>query len=140
MKKTLITLVATTSAALILGGCPTNGVPAGDPITLRVINDSDFDVDPAIEFGESDALLDALDVGILAPGESVDVEFNCEDIAVLTASSSTQIGDTADFVLDPLPLFQLDTDYFCGELIIFQFFGNGLDFEVQVDAGGDQLF
>lgn len=122
---------------LVSGGCPG---PVSNEITVRVVNDTDFDVDPAVEFGRSPFSLENLDIGILAPGDVVEADFNCADARALTTTNSTQFGLLSDFVLDPLPIFELDADYFCGELIEIDFVGNGQDFDVFVDAGGENIF
>ncbi len=130
----------TALAVLLIGGCPDFTFIVDPPITVRVINNTDFEVDPGIEYGQTAATLRWLDIGLLAPGEVVDVDFDCELLGVLTTTDSTQLGYSVDYVLDPLPLFLLDVDYFCGELIVIEFVGNGLDFDVYVDAGGESIY
>jgi hypothetical protein len=132
-----------TAVALLAAGCGGVTIIGGsdeDIITVRAINNTDFDVDPNIEYGTSRNSLRGLDLGILAPGEAVEADFTCDEIEVLTSTDSTQLGLTVDYVLDPLPLFEIDEDYFCGELVEFEFFGSGQDFAVAVDAGGENIF
>ena len=136
------------SIALLAVGCgevTIIGGPGGDgpvvgTITVRVTNNTDFDVDPNIEYGTSRNALRALDVGILAPDELAEVDFFCDEIDVLTSTESTQLGLSVDYVLDPLPIFERGVDYFCGELVEFEFVGSGQDFDVLVDAGGENIF
>jgi len=135
-----LVLASAALAVLLIGGCADVTFPDDGSITVRVINNTDFDVDPAIEFGRSSNSLVSLDLGILAPGEVVDVDFDCDEIDVLTTTGSTQFGSWADYVLDPLPIFELDGDYFCGELVLFEFVGNELNFDVFVDAGGENIY
>ena len=123
----------------IIGGSGGDG-PVADTITVRVTNNTDFDVDPNIEYGTSRNSLRALDVGILAPDEVAEVDFFCDEIDVLTSTDSTQLGLSVDYVLDPLPIFERGVDYFCGELVEFEFVGSGQDFDVLVDAGGENIF
>ena len=123
----------------IVGGSGGNG-PVADTITVRVTNNTDFDVDPNIEYGTSRNSLRGLDVGILAPDELAEVDLFCDEIDVLTSTDSTQLGLSVDYVLDPLPIFELGVDYFCGELVEFEFVGSGQDFDVVVDAGGESIF
>lgn len=123
----------------IIGGSGGDG-PVADTITVRVTNNTDFDVDPNIEYGTSRNSLRALDVGILAPDEVAEVDLFCDEIDVLTSTDSTQLGLSVDYVLDPLPIFERGVDYFCGELVEFEFVGSGQDFDVLVDAGGENIF
>lgn len=123
-----------------LGSCGIPGIIVGGTITVSIFNNTDFEVDPAVEFGRSEPALRGLGVGILAPGELVEVDLNCDEAILLTTTNSTQLGFATDYVLDPLPLFEIDFDYFCGELVDFEFVGNGLDFDVFVDAGGENIY
>ena len=128
---------------LLAGGCPVRGggiIIDDDEITVRVFNNTDFDIDPGIEFGRSTGALRFLDLDIIEPGEIVDVDIDCDDVLVLTATDATQFGLFNDFVIEPLPFFELDFEYFCGELVLFEFVGNGTDFDVFVDAGGENIF
>jgi len=128
-------------AAPLIGGCGLTVVPGvGGFVTISVINNTDFDVDPGVEFGAFSTSLAFLDVGVLAPGDIVDVDVDCDDIVFLTTTDSAQLGGSVDYVLDPLPIFELDLDYFCGEIVEFEFVGNGQDFDVFVDAGGENIF
>lgn len=121
-----------------MAGCPQQAAP-DDEVTVRVTNNTDLDVDPKVQFGGSASSLETLDTGILSPGDVVEFSIRCDDALVLTATDSTQFTLLDDFVLDPLPIFEIDTDYFCGELIEFEFVGNELDFDVVVDAGGENI-
>lgn len=139
--------VAVALAALMLPGCGSVVVGGGgggglvdDFITVRAINSTDFDVDPAIEYGRSRNSLLFLDLGVLEPDEFAEVDIECGEALVLTTTDSTQIGGSVDYVIDPLPIFEIDEDYFCGELIEFEFVGNGQEFDVFVDAGGENIF
>lgn len=128
---------------LMTSGCPgTDGIwiISDNTITVRVFNNTDFDIDPGIEFGRSDFSLLFLDLGVIEPGEIVEASINCDDILVLTATDATQFGLFSDFVLSPLPLFDLGIEYFCGEVVLFEFVGNGTSFDVFVDAGGENIF
>lgn len=115
-------------------------IPRNTEISVRVINNTDFDVDPGVEFGRSELFLQSLNAGILAPDEVVTFDIDCDDALVLTTTDSAQLGLFTEFVLDPLPLFEIDFDYFCGELIVIEFVGNGQEFDVFVDAGGENIF
>jgi hypothetical protein len=70
----------------------------------------------------------------------VDIDVDCNDADVLTATDSRQFELGGEFVLDPLPVFDLGNDYFCGDLVTFEFVGNGSDFDVFVRAGTRKIF
>lgn len=111
-----------------------------DVVTVRVFNNTDFEVDPRVGVGVTRTVFDELDTGILGSGDIVEFDLNCDDAIYLTATESAQLGTAEDFVLDPLPVFEIDQEYFCGELVEFEFVGNGRDFNVFVDAGGQNIF
>ena len=135
--------ITTVCVMALIAGC--GGVVAGPltgpgTVTVRVFNNTDFDVDPGIEFGFSANSLRLLDTGIVASDEIVEVDFFCNEIIVLTATEPAQLGFSSDFVHDSLPIFEIDFDYFCGEVVEFEFVGNGQQFDVFVDAGGENIF
>lgn len=136
MSRRLAMVLTLSAATILVTGCPS----APTLVTVRIINNTAFDVDPQVQFGLSANDLETIDTGILAPGESAEVDLSCADALVLTATNSRQIGLVADFVLDPLPIFRLDTAYGCGDLIEFQFEGSGDTFDVFVDVEGVNLF
>ncbi len=128
-------------ATSLVSGCGFSiFIPGSDEVRVRVINNTDFDVDPGVEFGISENILELFDSGILASGEIVEADIDCDDIIVLTATEPAQLGFSADFVLDSLPFFEIDFDYLCGDLVEFEFVGNGQQFDVFVDVNGANLF
>lgn len=142
-KRHLINFFAAIGFTVLAAGCGVivgPGLPGSDTVAVRVFNNTDFDVDPGIEFGVSENALFLFDTGIVASGEIVEADFFCDEIIVLTATEPAQLGFSSDFVLDSLPFFEIDFDYFCGELVEFEFVGNGQQFNVFVDAGGENIF
>lgn len=124
------------------------GVPGGpfDPpifdagITITVINNSDFEIDPFIDAEDFDFFLYDIDFGIVFPGEIVSADFFCDELLTLSSTEAEQYVFDEVWVLDPLPIFEQDFDYFCGEEVTLEFFGNGPDFDVIVDANGEIIF
>ncbi|MDX2197423.1 MAG: hypothetical protein SF069_00455 [Phycisphaerae bacterium] len=138
--KTWIVSMSLAGLAIGLTGCPQRQPVESGIVTVRVVNNSSFDVDPSIEFGTSNNSLEALDTGTLAPGEAANFEIDCNDVLRLTSTEATQIQPATDFVLDALPIFRLNTDYACDELVEFEFVGSGNSFDVVVTANGEQIF
>ncbi len=136
-------LAVATFATVFVAGCGFSIlaiIPDSDEVRVRVINNTDFDVDPGVEFGMSENALELFDSGIMASGEIITADIFCDDIIVLTATEPAQLGFSSDFVLDSLPFFEIDFDYLCGDLVEFEFAGNGQDFDVFVDVNGENLF
>lgn len=148
MQRLRITAALCAALAMVsLAGCPITITPGGSlipqtdpPITIRVINNTDFDIDPGVEFGFTQSSLELLNTGVLEPGDIATATFDCDEVTFLTATEPAQLGVSVEFVLDSLPFFEVDIDYFCGETIEFEFFGNGQDFNVEVTANGEVIF
>lgn len=122
------------------GGIPIGGGGVDFPILVTVINNTGFEVDPGIEAEDIDFGVQFIDFGVTLPGEIISAELFCEEAITLTSTDAIQFGLFGDTVLAPLPIFELDFDYFCGEEITFEFVGNGPTFDVFVDADGFELF
>lgn len=124
-----------------IGGGPIGGGPFIDPgITVTVINSTDFEIDPFIEYEDIDGNVFSLDLGIVFPGEIVPTDFFCDEVIFLTSTNAEQyvFGDV--FVLEALPFFEQDFDFFCGEEVTFEFVGNDIGFDVFVDADGFVIY
>lgn len=137
MKK-FLQLAGIAMLATVMGGCPQRA-PDNRNVIVRVENNTNFDVDPGIQFGRSTSSLSNLDTDVLTPGEFAEFEISCTDAQRLTATEPTQLGDTADFVLDSLPFFRQGSDFACEEEVVFEFVGDEDDFDVIVTANGDAL-
>lgn len=138
MKRRALLGLALLGLPFATGGCP--GGIFSNTILIVVHNDTDFEIDPAIEVGFSEDFLDFLNFGILAPDEVVEIEVDCGDAILLSSHEAVQFTLLGDFVLDHLPIFEIDVDYFCGEVIEFEFEGSFDAFDVFVFAGGEQIF
>lgn len=124
-----------------IGGGPIGGGPVADSgLTVTVINSTDYDIDPMIEYEDIDGVGYFLDLGVVYPGEVVPTDFFCDEVIYLTSTNAEQYvgGDT--YVLDPLPYFEQDYDFYCGEEVTFEFVGDDIDFDVYVDADGYVLY
>jgi len=112
----------------------------GPPILVTVINNTPFEVDPGIEAEDIDFGVQFVDFGVTLPGDILTAELFCEEAITLTSTDAIQFGVFGDTILEPLPIFELDFDYFCGEEVTFEFVGSGPTFDVFVDADGFQLY
>lgn len=136
----ILCAAVSTLAAILASGCNVVIIPDSDTVTVRVINNTDFDIDPGIEYGVSENSLFSFNTDVVAPDEIVEADFDCDEIIVLTATEPVQLGFSTDYVLDSLPFFEMGFEYFCGEVVEFEFVGNGQEFDVFVDAGGENIY
>lgn len=119
----------------VMGGdCVSTFPPLPGPdgpsiVTLELVNDTDFFVDPFIYVHPdenvpvsvliSDENLVLLDPPELEPGEIVELDFFCEDIgAVITDRPLLLDGDLA-FESSNSPLLRWGDDFLCGDLVTF---------------------
>ena len=120
---------------------PVVGDPFVDPgITVTVINSTNFEIDPFIEYEDIDGAVFSLDLGIVFPGEIVPTDFFCDELIFLTSTNAEQYVFNDVIVLDALPIFEQDIDYFCGEEVTFEFVGDDINFDVFVDADGFVIY
>jgi hypothetical protein len=125
----------------IIPGGPIGGGPFVDPgVTVTIINNTNFDIDPMIDYDDIDGNPFFLDLGIVFPGEVVSTDFFCDEVIFLTSTNAEQyvFGDV--IVLEALPFFEQDFDFFCGEEVTFEFIGDDLNFDVIVDADGFVIY
>jgi len=134
-RSALISTILLTSGLLALGGCPQTGDPSASTIIIRVINDSDFDIEPRIETAAGTGSFFSIGDGTVFAGETVDFEIDCSAAQRVRAVDPFQIGSTEEFVLENLPTFFINVDYACGEIITFDFAGNEEQFDLVVRAG-----
>lgn len=124
-----------------IGGGPIGPGPIVDPgVTVTVINSTNFEIDPFIEYEDIDGNVFSLDLGIVFPGEIVPTDFFCDEVIFLTSTNAEQYVFNDVIVLDALPFFEQDFDFFCGEEVTFEFIGDDLNFDVIVDADGFVIY
>ncbi len=115
------------------------------PYTVRVeiFNDTDFEVVPRIKFDDDNNFFarlipaEELDLGALAPGESIQLDMACDKVGLIFSDEAGQFVPDEDD-----PIAQADEtrrlirgdDYHCGDTILFHFLGNGDDFGVVVSV------
>jgi len=127
--------------ALLSGGCP--GGLGGNTVRVVVINNTSYSVQPNIKFDSDNGFFgglfpsSTLDTGLLAPGQRVTTDFNCDELGTIFSDGATQvfvIGN--DATADSTKTLQLDEEYSCGDTIRFTFVGSGSDFGVNVEVNG----
>lgn len=127
--------------ALLSGGCP--GGLGGSSVRVIVINNTNFSVQPNVKFDADNGFFgglfpsSTLDTGLIAPGQRVTTDFNCEDLGTIFSDGGTQsipLGN--DPTASPTRTLQLDEEYSCGDVIRFTFVGDGSDFGINVTVNG----
>ena len=130
---------------LTMAGCPIDGLSFLLPNEIRVeiVNDTNFSIDPHIEFDEDDGLLgglftgEELDTGLIAAGETQIFRFDCDSLGTIRSDEAEQFfGILGSAAADSSPTLQRDDDYDCGDTIRFRFVGDGSDFGVIVSVNG----
>lgn len=117
-------------------------------VTVRLINETAFEVNPAVFVTPvGDLLIDALTeavvtanineqtvFGTLAPGEDISRDYDCDDIQafmVKDAELQSGIGISPEADSD---LFLVDEDFECGDVITVRYTGGLTGFRVQATA------
>ena len=124
---------------LLLGGCP---LPGTGVVTVELINDTDYEVDPWIVFDDDTGWAaqvypeSLLDTGLLLPGEVVAYDFYCDDLGVILSDEADQFVDDLIYRDWGTPPLVRGEDFQCGDLIQFQFLGNADTFGVVVAING----
>lgn len=136
----VLSLFALMGGECVSIGFPIPPTPIDDFITVTVINNTDFDIDPMVDAEDFNFDVYLLDFGILFPGEIVSIDLFCDEAISLSSTNAEQYVFDEVWILDPLPIFELDFDYFCGEEVTFEFIGNGPDFDALVDANGEVIY
>lgn len=140
---------------LLLGGCP-NGIGSiisdlvGDltGVTVEIVNDSGWTIEPDIRYSEDDGDFaafiaglfggDELSVPLMAPGADATYNFNCDSLGVIYSGQTVQYG-LLGFELgeaDASDILVRGDDYSCGDTITFTYVGSGDSFGVVVSING----
>lgn len=140
--------ILTAALALMSSGCPGSFSgpgflpPAFDFITVELINDTPFEVDPFIVFDQDDGFLgslfpgEVLATGLLLPGEIIAFDFDCDELGVIRSEEPEQyVGEFIYTAFSTRTLVQGE-DFFCGDLLQFQYVGEADTFGVIVAVNG----
>ena len=136
----------------LIGGCPGLNIELPDGmsiqlpgtrlITLELINDTNYYVNPRILFDDDSNFLAAwfpseeLATGDLAPGEVLIYDFDCDELGLVLSDEAVQFVGSFDYVAYASRTFHRGEDYDCGDLIQFQFIGDAEAFGVVVAING----
>ncbi len=149
-------LVWALSVGILLSGCGgdiTVNLPDGSDVTvplpdlnpdtvrIEVYNDTDFDVDPRIQFDNDSSWLaslfpsEELATGTLEPGDLLRFTMDCDQVALVRSEGADQfLFDETIGQADSSRTLRIDEDYECGDVVQFHFIGSGDDFGVIVSV------
>lgn len=158
-RKPVLTIAcAALLVGLNLGGCANLGEALSlldqflpeRTITVQVINETSFWVDPHIRFDDDDGDFDAfiagvfggsddLATGLVAPDELVEFQFACDELGLIFADEAEQLGilNLVIAEVDETDVLQREEEFDCGDLIRFRFVGDYGSFGVIVSVNGN---
>ena len=110
-------------------------------VTVELVNDTGFDVDPYIRFDDDEGFLaqlfpaDDLATGLLEPGDVLVFEFVCDELGLIFSDGAEQLGLFGVIAqADESAILQRDDDFDCGDLVRFRFIGDFEQFGVLVSV------
>lgn len=137
-------------ASLAVGGCDGINLDLGElgleirgltTVTVELVNDTGFDVDPYIRFDDDEGILaqiwpaDDLATGLLEPGDVLVFEFACDELGLIFSDGAEQLGLFGVIAqADESTILQRDDDFDCGDLVRFRFIGEFEQFGVLVSV------
>ncbi len=111
--------------------------PFQKQITINIINDTDFDVDPNIVFDNDTSLLagwfpsETLETGLIEPGGFATFYLPCSDVGILLSDNAKLIDGGLVIATANDSVTLTDGDNFeCLDKIEFQFIGSANNFAV----------
>jgi hypothetical protein len=113
-------------------------LPGVGVITLEVLNDTGYEIDPRIRYDDDSGFwaglwpADELGVHSLAPGELYTITFDCDALGMIVSDEAEQFIGRASFTAPDSRRLERDNEYHCGDRIQFQFLGDGDSFDVVV--------
>ncbi len=143
--------IGVAAAGLLLAGLAAGckglsiDIPGFTTVTLEIVNDSPFDVDPRMvtsdsQGGFSDIFTgggDDLATGILAPGDKLVYNFDCDSLQRVFSDAPEQLDDgELAGAAQPSRVLKQDRDFECGDTVRFRFIGTGQNFGVIVSRNG----
>ena len=117
---------------------------SGNVVTVEVVNDTPFDVDPRLVTSEESGFFGGLfgndsdlATGIVAPGDAISLDLDCDSFATIFCDAAEQLdGNDLVGAVQPTKRFEIDQDFECGDVIRFRFVGSESSFGVQVSVNG----
>ncbi len=149
MKRSHLAYLMGLLVAANLGACPgiTITIPDGGDIIIpgtgtvvvEVFNDTDYEVDPRIRFDDDTGFFAAafpseeLATGILLPGELARFNMDCDRVGVILSDEAGQFfGPDTIGQADETRTLERDSDFGCGDTILYHLIGDGDGFGVIV--------
>ena len=144
MKYRLLAIAVAGVSTVLLGGCPEIGaiIPGFNTVTVEIVNDTSFSVDPNIRYDNDSGLLaglfpaDTLDTGLIASGDAFSYTFDCDELGTIFSDEAEQVTLFADYVADATDRMEREEEFDCGDVIRYRFVGDGIDFGVIVSING----
>lgn len=144
-------LPAIATVACLAGGCSRFDlgalerlVPGGNTVTVQLLNDTSFAVDPFIRFDDDSGPLaqlfpaEQLTTGLLQPGDLLEFSFDCDKLGLILSDGAQQL-DLFGRVLaqaDDSGVLKRADEYDCGDLVRFRFLGDFETFGVVASVNG----
>ena len=148
LQRTLALLAPLALYALNAGGCAGleglgDLIPGFNTVTVELINDTSFPVDPNIRFDDDPGFFaglapaDTLDTGLIPPGEARSYTFDCDELRLIVSDEAEQIIPLfGTYTADKTANVERGEEFDCGDVIRFRFVGEGVDFGVIVSVNG----
>ncbi len=109
--------------------------PPADFVTVELINETDFPVDPGLFVDGLEFVLEG--DPLLAAGEIVTLEFDCFAGTKLQ-TDAILLAPEGQILSDNVPLVEEGFEFLCGDVVSFIFIDNGVDpFYTEVDVNGE---
>lgn len=124
------------------GGCPPGLGFLADFVTVEVVNDTAFPIEGELRYDDESGFFSSLfggqtlPTGVLEPGEVFQIEFNCDELAVVGTNDVRQLLGADQAQADDSGGVERDEDFDCGDLVRFRFVGEGSSFGVIVSVNG----
>lgn len=124
-------------------GCDTGlNVLGGGVVTVQVVNDTEFEVDPAIvttDDPDGFGLFnpgDGLATGLLAPGDVLEFTFDCDRLAAIRSDAAELLDDNGDPLIGAQPTRAVErgAEFECGDVVRFRFVGDARSFGILVSV------
>lgn len=145
MTRRMTPIALMTLAAIVAGGCPEIGalIPGFNTVTVEVVNDTSFSVDPNIRYDNDPGLLaglfpaDTLNTGLIGAGATMTFTFDCDSVGTIFSDEAEQVTLLfGDYVADATDRLEREKEFDCGDVIRLRFVGDALDFGVIVSVNG----
>lgn len=142
-RRAALTLAGACGALILGAGCEAGfNVLDGGVVTVQVVNDTDFEVDPSmVTTDDPDGFGlfnpgDGLATGLLAPGDVLEFTFDCDRLAAIRSDAAELLDDNGDPIIGAQPTSAIErgAEFECGDVIRFRFVGDERSFGILVSV------